>query len=138
MTKLLQHRLANNGALPTRMRMLYSWNLSSWTALSSTDCRLRRCRKFLRQRPVCLKRPSGRVMNLKRMLLLSQNAAVLMTRTGLCRLRAKELARLHLSLPICLLLDVSGRGGERSCHRNFTPTSDHLGPENTSVLMPNG
>ena len=52
--RLLQRRLANNGALPTRMRMLYSWNLSSWTALSSTDYRLRRCRKFLRQGPVCL------------------------------------------------------------------------------------
>ena len=47
--RLLQHRLANNGALPTRMRMLYSWNLSSWTAMSSTDYRLRRCRRFLRQ-----------------------------------------------------------------------------------------
>ena len=52
--KLLQHRLANNGALPTRMKMLFSWNLSSWTALSSNDYRLRRCRKFLRQGPVCL------------------------------------------------------------------------------------
>ena len=52
--RLLQHRLANNGALPTPMRMLYSWNLSSWTAMSSTDYRLRRCRRFLRQGPVCL------------------------------------------------------------------------------------
>ena len=25
--KLLQHRLANNGALPTRMKKLFSWNL---------------------------------------------------------------------------------------------------------------
>ena len=52
--KLLQHRLDNNGALPTRMRMLYSWNLSSWTAVSSSDYRLRRCRRFLRQGPICL------------------------------------------------------------------------------------
>ena len=52
--KLLQHRLANNGALPTRMKMFYSWNLSSWTSTSPTDYRLRRCRRFLRHGPVCL------------------------------------------------------------------------------------
>ena len=51
--KLLQHRLANNGALPTWMKKLFS-NLSSWTAFSSNDYRLRRCRRFLRQGPVCL------------------------------------------------------------------------------------
>ena len=39
--KLLQHRLANNGALSTRMKKLFSWNLSSWTAFSSNDYRLR-------------------------------------------------------------------------------------------------
>ena len=52
--KLLQHRLANNSALPTRMKRLFSWNLSRWTAFSPSDYRLRRCRKFLRQGPVCL------------------------------------------------------------------------------------
>ena len=52
--KLLQHRLANNGALPTRMKMFYSWNLSSWTSTSPTDYRLRRCRRLLRHGPVCL------------------------------------------------------------------------------------
>ena len=52
--KLLQHRLANNGALPTRMKKLFSWNLSGWTVLSASDYRLRRCRKLLRQGPVCL------------------------------------------------------------------------------------
>ena len=52
--KLLQHRLANNGALPTRMKVFYSWNLSSWTSTSPTDYKLRRCRRLLRNGPVCL------------------------------------------------------------------------------------
>ena len=79
------------------------------------------------------------MMSTLRMLLLSQDAVVLMTLMGPHRLRAKELVRLHILLPICLLLDVSGRGGERSYHRNFTLTSDHtVGPGNTLALMPNG
>ncbi len=52
--RLLNYRLANNGALPTRMKMFYSWNLSSWTSTSSRDYRLRRCRRLLKQGPVCL------------------------------------------------------------------------------------
>ena len=36
------------------MKRLFSWNLSSWTAFSPSDYRLRRGRKFLRQGPVCL------------------------------------------------------------------------------------
>ena len=51
---LLQYRLANNSALPTRMKMFYSWNLSSWTSTSSTDYRLRRCRRLLKYGPVCI------------------------------------------------------------------------------------
>ena len=52
--RLLQYRLANNGALPTRMKMFYSWNLSSWISTSPTDYRLRRCRRLLKYGPVCL------------------------------------------------------------------------------------
>ena len=53
-TKLLKHRLGSNGAVPTRMKMFYSWNLSSWTSTSPTDYRLRRCRRLLKHGPVCL------------------------------------------------------------------------------------
>ena len=52
--RLLQYRLANNGALPTRMEMFFSWNLSSWTSTSPTDYRLRRCRRLLKYGPVCI------------------------------------------------------------------------------------
>ena len=53
-TRLLNYRLANNGALPTRMKSFYSWNLSSWTSTSSRDYRLRRCKRLLKQGPICL------------------------------------------------------------------------------------
>ena len=51
--RLLHYRLINNGALPTRMKVLFSWNLSSWSSTSPTDYRLRRCRRLLKSGPVC-------------------------------------------------------------------------------------
>ncbi len=73
--KLLKHRLANNGALPTRMKMFYSWNLSSWTSTSPTHyidfagaggCSGTALFVF--------KRLSGRVMNQKHYIKVSQGS----------------------------------------------------------------
>ena len=36
------------------MKSFYSWNLSSWTSTSAQDYRLRRCKRLLKQGPVCL------------------------------------------------------------------------------------
>ena len=47
--RLLSHRLDNNGALPTRMKSFYSWNLSSWISTATQDYRLRRCRRLLKK-----------------------------------------------------------------------------------------
>ena len=59
-TRLLNYRLDNNGALPTRMKSFYSWNLSSWTSTSSQDYRLRRCKRLLKQGPICLQETTWR------------------------------------------------------------------------------
>ena len=48
-SRLLSYRLDNNGALPTRMKFFYSWNLSSWTSTAAQDYRLRRCRRLLKR-----------------------------------------------------------------------------------------
>ena len=53
-SRLLSYRLDNNGALPTRMKFFYSWNLSSWTSTAAQDYRLRRCRRLLKRGPICL------------------------------------------------------------------------------------
>ena len=53
-SRLLSYRLDNNGALPTRMKSFYSWNLSSWTSTAAQDYRLRRCRCLLKRGPICL------------------------------------------------------------------------------------
>ena len=53
-SRLLSYRLDNNGALPTRMKFFYSWNLSSWTSAAAQDYRLRRCRRLLKRGPICL------------------------------------------------------------------------------------
>ena len=52
--RLLSYRLDNNGALPTRMKSFYSWNLSSWVSTATQDYRLRRCRRLLKRGPICL------------------------------------------------------------------------------------
>ena len=52
--RLLQYRLSNNGALPTRLKVLYSWNLNSWSSTSPTDYKLRRCRRLLKSGPICI------------------------------------------------------------------------------------
>ena len=52
--RLLSYRLDNNGALPTRMKFFYSWNLSSWISTATQDYRLRRCRRLLKRGPICL------------------------------------------------------------------------------------
>ena len=52
--RLLSYRLDNNGALPTRMKSFYSWNLSSWVSTATQDYRLRRCKRLLRSGPICL------------------------------------------------------------------------------------
>ena len=53
-SRLLSYRLDNNGAMPTRMKSFCSWNLSSWTSTSAQDYRLRRCKRLLKQGPICL------------------------------------------------------------------------------------
>ena len=52
--RLLNYRLDNNGALPTRMKSFYSWNLSSWVSTATQDYRLRRCKRLLRSGPICI------------------------------------------------------------------------------------
>ena len=52
--RLLSYRLDNNGALPTRMKSFYSWNLSSWVSTATQDYRLRRCKRLLRSGPICV------------------------------------------------------------------------------------
>ena len=52
--RLLNHRLDNNGALPTRMKSFHSWNLSSWVSTATQDYRLRRCKRLLRSGPICI------------------------------------------------------------------------------------
>ena len=52
--RLLNYRLDNNGALPTRMKSFYSWNLSSWVSTATQDYRLRRCKRLLRSGPICM------------------------------------------------------------------------------------
>ena len=52
--RLLQYRLSNNGALPMRLKVLLSWNLSSWSSTSPTDYKLRRCRRLLKSGPICI------------------------------------------------------------------------------------
>ena len=52
--RLLSYRLDNNGALPTRMKSFYSWNLSSWVSTATQDYRLRRCKRLLKRGPICL------------------------------------------------------------------------------------
>ena len=52
--RLLSYRLDNNGALPTRMKSFYSWNLSSWVSTATQGYRLRRCKRLLRSGPICL------------------------------------------------------------------------------------
>ena len=53
-SRLLSYRLDNNGALPTRMKSFYSWNLSSWISTATQDYRLRRRRRLLKRGPICL------------------------------------------------------------------------------------
>ena len=53
-TKLLEFRLHNHGSLPTRLKVLFSWNLNSWLTTSPLDYKLRRCRRLLRSGPICL------------------------------------------------------------------------------------
>ena len=50
-SRLLSYRLDNNGALPTRMKFFYSWNLSSSTSTAAQDYRFRK--------------PNGRALKLK-------------------------------------------------------------------------
>ena len=52
--RLLNYRLDNNGALPTRMKSFHSWNLSSWVSTATQDYRLRRCKRLLRSGPICI------------------------------------------------------------------------------------
>ena len=53
-TKLLEFRLHNHGSLPTRLKVLFPWNLNSWLTTSPLDYKLRRCRRLLRSGPICL------------------------------------------------------------------------------------
>ena len=52
--RLLNYRLDNKGALPTRMKSFHSWNLSSWVSTATQDYRLRRCKRLLRSGPICI------------------------------------------------------------------------------------
>ena len=53
-TSIIDFRINNNGALPTRMRSLFSWNLNSWRTFDSREYKLRRCKQLLKKGPVCL------------------------------------------------------------------------------------
>ena len=52
--RFLQYRLGNNGGLPTRLKVLFSWNLNSWSSISPSDYKLRRCRRLLKSGPICI------------------------------------------------------------------------------------
>ena len=52
--KLLDFRLHHQGSLPTRLKVLFSWNLNSWLTTSPMDYKIRRCRRLLRSGPICL------------------------------------------------------------------------------------
>ena len=49
---LLNYRLSIQQAVPTRMKVLYSWNLDNWHAVK--DVRMRKCKRLLAKGPVCL------------------------------------------------------------------------------------
>ena len=79
------------------------------------------------------------VLRLLALLLLSQDAVVLMTRRVHCLSHALGQAPLRILGLICQLLVAFGHGGGLSCHHNFTPTSDRIAEHgSTSVLEPSG
>ena len=54
--ELLEYRLQKQQSVPTRLRALFSWNINSWTNISSSrkDPKMRRCKKLLRNGPILL------------------------------------------------------------------------------------
>ena len=53
---LLNYRISIQQTVPTRMRVLYSWNLDSWHAPKQPkrDLRMRKCKALLAKGPICL------------------------------------------------------------------------------------
>ena len=53
---LLNYRLSIQQTVPTRMKVLYSWNLDNWHAPKQPkrDVRMRKCKRLLAKGPICL------------------------------------------------------------------------------------
>ena len=53
---LLGHRVKVRQTIPTRLRVLFSWNMSSWGTPDrpKMDPKMRRCKQMLKRGPVCL------------------------------------------------------------------------------------
>ena len=53
---LLNYRLSIQQTVPTRMKVLYSWNLDNWHAPKQPkrDVRMRKCKMLLAKGPICL------------------------------------------------------------------------------------
>ena len=53
---LLNYRLSIQQTVPTRMKVLYSWNLDNWHAPKQPkrDARMRKCKRLLAKGPICL------------------------------------------------------------------------------------
>ena len=53
---LLNYRISIQQTVPTRMKVLYSWNLDNWHAPKQPkrDVRMRKCKKLLAKGPICL------------------------------------------------------------------------------------
>ena len=53
---LLNYRISIQQTVPTRMKVLYSWNLDNWHAPKQPkrDVRMRKCKKLLAKSPICL------------------------------------------------------------------------------------
>ena len=53
---LLNYRLSIQQTVPTRIKVLYSWNLDNWQAPKQPkrDVRMRKCKRLLAKGPICL------------------------------------------------------------------------------------
>ena len=53
---LLNYRISIQQTVPTRMKVLYSWNLDNWHAPKQPkrDVRMRKCKRLLAKGPICL------------------------------------------------------------------------------------
>ena len=142
-SRLLSYRLNNNGALPTRMKSFDSWNLSSWTSTAAQDYRLRRCRRLLKQGPICLQEtkwkgsepeaiyqglPGVKIAH-THLWLPSTNVSV-QVEWRFCSLLAGRCWRKWYLLRVDVLSLLS-----KIAHANFYVISDYIHPDNRSGDM---